>query len=363
MDNLTHTLFAVGLTRIPGLCRSRLSAPALVIAANLPDLDGLSRPLLGVTGYLAYHRGITHSVLGIVVQVLVITTLVQWLEARLGRGGDQSSASQTGRAGGARAWIRRGPGLAIAVGFASHPMLDLLNVYGLRPWLPFSDRWVYGDLVFVADPWLWLLLGVAAWIPSRRSRVIDAVAAGLFVVTSAVLFWFEAERAPAVLKIVWVPAFMMCLWWRGSGPCRRAWSLGWAGALLYLLLLGWARAQAFELGRPALVVAAAEEVLSDRFISLPEPASPHRWSFVAESDEQVWIVAVDLLSGEVGAVVNHPKGLLDPRVIAALRSPGGCAFAGFARVPIAATNGDEVVLRDARYLHTDFLDVVVPSPK
>ena len=40
--------------------------------------------------------------------------------------------------------------------------------------MPFSDRWFYGDTLFIVDPWLWLILGGAvmlAW--TAHTRGID----------------------------------------------------------------------------------------------------------------------------------------------------------------------------------------------
>ena len=55
------------------------------------------------------------------------------------------------------------------LGVATHPLLDLLNTYGVRLLVPFSDRWLYGDTLFIADPWVWLMLGVGvAWSWRRR---------------------------------------------------------------------------------------------------------------------------------------------------------------------------------------------------
>jgi inner membrane protein len=57
--------------------------------------------------------------------------------------------------------------LAGAIGIWSHPLLDLLNTYGVRLLMPFSERWYYGDALFIVDPWVWLtlLLGI---LLSRR---------------------------------------------------------------------------------------------------------------------------------------------------------------------------------------------------
>jgi inner membrane protein len=51
----------------------------------------------------------------------------------------------------------------------SHPLLDLLNTYGVRLLMPFSNRWFYGDALFIIDVWLWLALLVGIFLSRRRS--------------------------------------------------------------------------------------------------------------------------------------------------------------------------------------------------
>ena len=59
MDNITHTLTAVMLSRA-GLNRLSPHATALlVVAANAHDLDILCA-IAGSANYLHYHRGLTH---------------------------------------------------------------------------------------------------------------------------------------------------------------------------------------------------------------------------------------------------------------------------------------------------------------
>ncbi|WP_197284038.1 MULTISPECIES: metal-dependent hydrolase [unclassified Shinella] len=61
--------------------------------------------------------------------------------------------------------------LALAyIGALSHPLLDWLNVYGIRLLMPFSERWFYGDTLFIIDPWLWLSLSLGIWLTIRRER-------------------------------------------------------------------------------------------------------------------------------------------------------------------------------------------------
>jgi len=64
--------------------------------------------------------------------------------------------------------------LASALGVGSHVLMDLANSYGVRLLLPWSDRWLYGDLWVIVDPWLWLILGGSVFMtaPAGRRRTL-----------------------------------------------------------------------------------------------------------------------------------------------------------------------------------------------
>ena len=65
MDNITHTLLGLALAR-GGVARlGPFCGAAVVVGANLPDLDVVSLAA-GQPGYLIHHRGITHSVAGMI---------------------------------------------------------------------------------------------------------------------------------------------------------------------------------------------------------------------------------------------------------------------------------------------------------
>ncbi|MGB7547635.1 MAG: metal-dependent hydrolase, partial [Terracidiphilus sp.] len=47
----------------------------------------------------------------------------------------------------------------------SHILLDWTNNYGVRPFFPFNPRWYAGSFVFIAEPVVWILLGLALIVP------------------------------------------------------------------------------------------------------------------------------------------------------------------------------------------------------
>ena len=50
--------------------------------------------------------------------------------------------------------------------------------------MPFSDRWFYGDALYIVDPWLYLMLGGAWWLGKKRPRVgrIGVSLAAIYVI-------------------------------------------------------------------------------------------------------------------------------------------------------------------------------------
>src|SRR5437879_11357734 len=159
MDNLAHSL--VGLTSAKaGLERlSPYATTVCVISANAADADFVSLLFGGRWTLLQHHRGITHSVVGtIAIGILVpaiayaIERIVSIIRKRAPR-------------------IRfRGLLLASVLAAATHPLMDWTNNYGLRPLLPWDGRWFYGDLVFIVDPYMLLVLGGAAFLLTSNRR-------------------------------------------------------------------------------------------------------------------------------------------------------------------------------------------------
>ena len=193
LDNVTHTV--VGLlvaeaalvlreARSPGgVASSRgLRASAMLVstlANNAPDFDSvyagaLSEPL----GNLLHHRGHTHT--------LVVSPLLAALSlaVTLGVGRLRRFRFDAGET----TFLS-----AIALlGVVIHVGLDAMNNYGVHPFWPFHDGWIYGDSIFIVEPWLW-----AALIPPL-----------IFLVTPR---WLKISLATVVLLgvgICWLRDFV-----------------------------------------------------------------------------------------------------------------------------------------------------------
>lgn len=196
MDNLTHSLVGALIGQAGLKRKTGLAMPALVIGANLPDVDAASFLWLDGLEHLAFRRGITHGPIAWVLLPLLLAGALWWWDRWQARRGTRPEKRLPVRFG----WLYALAFLATL----THPALDWLNVYGIRLLEPFSSRWFYGDVLFIIDVWLWALLGFATWFSLRREKRggewmrparIALSAAGLYVVLNLVI-----SRADAALN-------------------------------------------------------------------------------------------------------------------------------------------------------------------
>jgi inner membrane protein len=347
MDNLTHSLCGAALARTRLGRLHRLAPLSLLVAANLPDVD-IASGFFGQRSYLLHHRGFTHSVLGALLLALLLAAVMRLLERK--------------RVDAPRRW--RAYLLPALIGVASHPLLDLLNNYGLRPWLPFSDARYFGDLVFIVDPWLWLVLGAVALLAGRRSPSVD-FACGIVGVAATCIIWSN-HRSPQHLRVAFPIGVALIALMRAAGVgVRRPQFVLAGGGLLaagYLGVLFACRTVAVEHtfaqvdgGRPALHELGAEPRLA---MSSPAVADPFHWGLCFVGDSKVLWRTVGLDGAEVAGAdddgVPLPQPFDDPLVKVAMRSDAAESWRDFTRVPWAwverqADGSARVGLSDARY--------------
>jgi inner membrane protein len=158
MDPITHTLAGAAMARAGLDRRTPLAAATLMLAANAPDIDILAMAA-GSYPALAFRRGWTHGPIALVLLPFAVTVLIvlwdRWVRLR--------------RDPRATPIDERMVLLLAAIGVLSHPLLDWLNTYGIRLLMPFRDRWFHGDALFIVDPWIWLALATALWLPHRTA--------------------------------------------------------------------------------------------------------------------------------------------------------------------------------------------------
>ncbi|MDZ4308011.1 metal-dependent hydrolase [Allopontixanthobacter sp.] len=162
MDNLTHSLVGALLGQAGLKRKTGLAMPALIIGANLPDVDAACFFWLDGVEHLGFRRGITHGPIALVLLPLILAGLLYGFDRWQAKRGKRPE----GRLPVSFKWLF----LLAFIGCLTHPALDWLNVYGIRLLEPFSSQWFYGDTLFIIDVWLWALMGFATWFSLRREK-------------------------------------------------------------------------------------------------------------------------------------------------------------------------------------------------
>jgi inner membrane protein len=216
VDNITHSLVGAALAELAlptdaTRTQRRTFVVVGIIAANLPDADLFySRIAPPPLGYLLHHRGHTHTLDGLVAQAALLgaVCLLPMVRRQIGAAGRRLA-------------------VLIIVGLISHLVLDSWNSYGVHPFWPFDARWIYGDVIYIVEPWLWLVLGVSAALNMRQgwgrialgavlvgpvvaatmSHVIPVMALEALAVAAVVLMlvtrrWLSRPRAGSALALV-----------------------------------------------------------------------------------------------------------------------------------------------------------------
>ncbi len=162
MDNLTHSLIGAALGQAGLKRKTGLAMPALIIAANLPDIDAACFFWLDGTEHLGFRRGITHGPIAMVLLPLLLAAALWCYDRWQGGRGKRPEDRLPVHFG----WL-----LALSlIGCLSHPLFDWFNNYGVRFLEPFSSTWFYGDVLFIIDPWIIALLGIGLWLSLKRER-------------------------------------------------------------------------------------------------------------------------------------------------------------------------------------------------
>jgi inner membrane protein len=155
MDNLTHSLAGALIGQMGLKRKSGLGMAALIIGANLPDIDATCT-IYGIES-LAMRRGLTHGPVAMIVLPVLLTGALL-IYNRWRPNADRLPV----RPG----WLY----LLALIGTLSHPAMDWLNSYGIRLLEPFSSRWFYGDSIFIIDVWLWVIMIISIVLSRRREK-------------------------------------------------------------------------------------------------------------------------------------------------------------------------------------------------
>lgn len=301
MDNLTHTLTGIAISQAGFNRKTRYATLAIVVGANLPDIDLISR-FWGNVAYLKYHRGITHSIIGVTALAALLAAVVYLLGRRANP--PKAGPPLHGR------WLL----LACWVATASHLLLDFTNSYGVRPFLPFNSHWYALDIEPIIDPILWLILIAGLALPALFRLISEEVGARK-----------AGFQKGAVLSLCGIVA----LWGLRDFSHRRAMNM----------------LDAINYGR----------AVTQRIGAFPSFTNPFDWTGVVETPRAFYVLPVDVLIGRLNAQetrVFH-KTESSPALQAALATHTARVFMDFARFPwaevVPTESGPTVIIRDLRF--------------
>ena len=186
MDNFTHSLAGWALGQTGLKTRSRKGLAALILGANMPDID----VFLGSAPWssLAMHRGWTHGLIGGVLILPLLLASLLWLLDRW-----QVKRSTRFRSG---LEMRFGWLVALAyIGTLTHPLLDLQNTYAVQLLSPLDLGWFHNDSLFIIDVWIWSALSFAIWLSRRREKRGGNWQRPAIVAVGAVIVYILANTA------------------------------------------------------------------------------------------------------------------------------------------------------------------------
>lgn len=372
MDNLTHSLIGLAAAKA-GLEKLSPGATALcVVAANIPDADVVTL-IGGRWTYLHHHRGITHSIAGTIALALLVPLIFYLVDKLIARLRKRRPAVKL-----------RGLLIASLLVTATHPFMDWTNNYGIRPLLPWSSRWFYGDFVFIIDPFIWIILGGAAFLVTAKSKKRIAGWLILAIIPTYVVMFASrgAVSSATVVRILWFAALvaLVVLFMRDAG---KRWGAripltGLGIASMYLAGLFLIHAVvARDAQAEGLKIATANGERALEVAAMPTAANPFEWLCVVETEKAAYRFYVSLLGKHDGNPTRHPKpeALNTPAVAQAVDDNRARVFLDFARFPVVRVVGEDcltqtlVQFADLRYTEpgsgrgTFSLDVPVACPQ
>lgn len=322
MDNLTHSLVGVLVgdslaEATPATCnglpreqRRNLFVTLMVAGGNLPDLDFIQSALRGdKLDYLLQHRGYTHTVVGaLIMAALMLLASEAWCRWR-------------------RWTLSRSDRLQIAglctLALLLHVAMDFTNNYGVHPFWPFYNGWLYGDSIFIWEPLLWT--AAAPLVFTSRTRTARILVAALIATAIAVCIGSGLVPIVFVATLITLALGMLLIGYRAS---RRTALI--AGVTLWLSITA-----VFAVSH-GIVERRIERFVAQQFPQLhtldraltPNPANPVCWDLMLT------------LTDDDHYLVRHGTWSLVPSLLPAERCPGRGLFKNITApvTPMAAAN-------------------------
>ncbi len=335
MDNLTHSLVGLAAAKT-GLERlSPRTTVLCIVAANAPDADIVTLIFGDRWSFLKYHRGITHSILGAICLAFVIPLAFYLVELAMARLRSRPPKIRLA-----------GLLLASIIVSASHPLMDWTNNYGIRLLLPWSSRWFYGDLVFIVDPFLWLLFGGAAFLLTSKAKlqlvvwsVLGLILTCLMIVGSVLSSTLSTHLS---LLVIWIAA-LICILILFAMKAQKRWGSSIGVAAFVIMLVYWGGLSYVhnqvlkKANATAVVMARSNSETISQLVAMPTLADPFTWECVFETERATYRFNSSLTSSALAPDVvryEKPSAGMSALVEEASTDERTKAFLGFARFPV-----------------------------
>lgn len=308
----------------------RVAIVCATLGAMFPDIDVFV--VLFTNDNLALltrHRGVTHSLLMLVVWAAGLALLAGWL-ARLAKWPAPPFAQLFSIFGAA---------------LASHIFLDLLTAWGTMVWSPLDHTRLAWDSLFIIDltvTSIVLIPQLSAWIHGRPKRplwVAPAVWLALSAGALALAPWIRSLDVPfsneAVAGACLGFAVFLLVPLRHRGRSRFG-RVIWCriGVTLLAGYIG------FAAGMHAIALshvrqyAEAGGINYENLAALPLPPWPGRWAGLIAADGNVYRIQFNLLGGDVPGLEIYRNATENRYVAEARALPGVQKFLWFARFPV-----------------------------
>jgi membrane-bound metal-dependent hydrolase YbcI (DUF457 family) len=345
MDTITHGIAGALIGKAFFFRRNaRVATFAATVGAMFPDIDiiryGFSSDPLAI---VKYHRAITHSFVALPLFALLLAWLtcagVGLLKPRFEKLRDLDSPSWP------KLW------LIYAIAIASHIILDGMTSFGTRMWVPFSQRRVAWDILFIIDfvfTALVLLPQIVAWIYSQKSKSRPRAALMSIVFTVVAVaawyvagdfgfpfhFWIAVSASALIAALFFLPS-IKAAGFRVSTPewCQA----GFVLTVIYLFFCTLAHHVAFQ---RVYCFAATKRIPIERIAALPLPPSLLDWGGEILSTNGVYQSRFDLRNPSNPQFTFAPDSPPDAFIARAMVLPEVRLYWDFARFPVIRSSSD-----------------------
>ncbi|HTZ73856.1 MAG TPA: metal-dependent hydrolase [Candidatus Aquilonibacter sp.] len=332
MDPITHGIAGSLLGKsFFSKKQARVAIFAATLGAVFPDIDTVADAAThDPLAIVKYHRGITHSFVGLPFFAAGLAWLTRGVGKKLGI--EMPS------------WLTLT--LIYGVGIASHILMDATTSFGTRMWAPLSQRRVAWDLIFIIDlvfTSILLVPQVEAWIYSDRDKSrrralwmwigFSAGACAGWATARVAGFpfhaWLIAASSAVFAAVFFVPGLGANGW--GFGVKREAWCrAGLCLAFVYVFACAVAHHSAMK---KIVGFARNNHIAVVRIGALPLAPSLLDWGVGIRSVDGVYESQFDLRHANSAVIAFRPDSPPNIYTARALALPSVQLFWRFSRFP------------------------------